>query len=244
MRQIGEFTLFDSDRAGEGSRTIVKRSAMVSLAFIAVAIVVASVGATTASACSTAAHCYGILDWAPSGSYDGAIAYLTATRLTTSAPASRFVDHEMWVNTDSAAWVEAGLTHGAINGVNHGRAFFWAEQNTVGSYAEHFVQTISLGTTYIAKISYSGSGRWGVYLNGTNLGASSANHSATTFDLQTGAELEANDDIVSGTMGSLQKRAASAGTWSYNWPSTNFVQNSPATAGWTTQYTDAWDSAN
>ena len=112
----------------------------------------------------------------------------------------------MWIGTGGNEWVEAGLTHGVIAGVNHGRAFFWAEQNSVGTYAEHFVQTISLNTSYTAKISHSGSGSWGVYLNGTNVGGSSHNHGTSANLLQTGAEAITNDALLTGTSTSLQKR--------------------------------------
>jgi hypothetical protein len=183
------------------------------------------------------------VNWAPAGTYTGGLAWLNATRLSVTDPNSQFVDHEMWAVTDgSYAWVEAGLTVGPINGVNHGVAIFWAE-NTVGSYAEHYVEPASLNAAYPTKISYSGSGRWTVYINGGSVGESSANHSASLSHLAAGAELETNDAHVSGTMTALQKRATD-NSWSYNWPTTNFDRNAPATAGWTTQYTEAWDSAN
>jgi hypothetical protein len=153
----------------------------------------------------------------------------------------------MWVNTDNNAWVEAGLTDGEIAGTNHGLAFFWAEQNTVGSYAEHYVQNISLSTDYNTKVSFSGSGStgaWSVYLNGTSKGTSSANHASSVNNFQLGAELETNDAQVTATGTNLQKRASDNTTWSYNWGAGVFLQNSPASAGWTTSGSSFWDSAN
>jgi hypothetical protein len=218
------------------------------LRIIGVGLVVAAtafVAAPSALACSPSSHCYGRVNWTtPASTYTGSIAYLTASRLSVSNPNSQFITHEMWDVTDSVtAWVEAGLTVGPINGVNHGLAIFWAEANTVGSYAEHYVQNASLNTTYIVKISHSGSGSWGVYLNGTSVGGSSHNHSTALTDLAAGLELVSNDATATGTMTGLQKRTTS-NSWNYGWTTNNFDQNPPTTSGWTSAYTDAWDKAN
>jgi hypothetical protein len=45
-------------------------------------------------------------------------------------------------------------------------------------------------------------------------------------------------------MTGLQKRSSDNTTWGYGWPTTTFLNNSPASASWTTQYTDASDTAN
>jgi hypothetical protein len=219
------------------------------LLFIATALVAttAALGAAPlARACSQSSECYGRVNWAtPSNTYTGGLSHLNASRLSVTDPNTQFVDHEIWVVTDgSYAWVEGGMTVGPINGHNYGLAIFWAEENTLGSYAEHFYETASLNTDYPTKISYSGSGRWTAYLSGSSMGESSANHSAYTTHLASGAELITNDAKVTGTMTGLQKRGSDGSTWSYNWTTNNFDQNSPATAGWTSAYTDAWDSAN
>jgi hypothetical protein len=215
------------------------------IAISAAAAVAALLSAPAALACSPYSHCYGRLDWAPAGTYTGGLANLKVTRLTVSNPSSNFADTEMWAVTDGMyAWVEGGLVYGVTEGGNHGLAIFWAEENTIGSYAEHYVQNASYGAGYSTKISYSGSGRWSVYLNGARVGESSANHSGSLTHLVTGAELTANDARVTGTMQALQKRASDNVSWSYNWPTTAFLRNPPATAGWAIQYTDAWDSAN
>jgi hypothetical protein len=200
----------------------------------------------TALACSSTSHCYGLVDYDPSGTYTGGMAYLNASRLSVTNPNAAWVNHEMWVTTNSNPnayeWAEAGLTHGVVAGVNHGRSYFWAEQNTAGSYAEHFVQNISLGTTYIAKISYSGSGSWGIYLNGSRVGGTSSNHGSVSGLLQTGGELITDNAQLTATSTNLQKRGSDNSTWSYDWPGS--IIQSGIQAGWGTYGKSMWDKFN
>jgi hypothetical protein len=155
----------------------------------------------------------------------------------------------MWLTTNSSphAWVETGIlatSNTAVLGHTCGVCHFWAEQNTVGSYAAHWVQSDSLGTNYDSKISYSGSGRWTVYLGGGSIGESSANHASSVYQLSTGTEISTDGALVSGQSYSLQKRGSDNSSWSYNWPSDTFVSNAPAQALWITQYQNLVDSSN
>lgn len=170
---------------------------------------------------------------------------MNASRLSVSNPNSQWVTHEMWVATGTPGfqWVEAGLAHGLVNGVNRGRSFFWAERNSFGSYAEHFVQNVSLSTTYVTKISYSGSGSWGIYLNGSQVGGTSHNHGASAQRLDTGLEAHTSDALVTATSTELQKRLGDNSTWNYDWPG-SIVQTEGAQAGWGTYGKSMWDKLN
>lgn len=212
--------------------------------------VVLTVGATAltapgAVACSGASHCYGYASWDPPTTYTGGLASLNASRLSVSNPSSTWINHEMWVTTSAAGanqWVEAGLTHGLIDGTNYGRAFFWAEYNTSGSYAEHFVQNIALSTTYVAKISYSGSGSWGIYLNGNQVGGSSHDHGSYTGRLQVGGETLTDNAQLEAIATNLQKRGADNSSWSYDWGGS--IYQAGMQAGWGTYAKSMWDRFN
>ncbi len=210
-------------------------------------LVVAAIAAPSATACSGSAHCWGIAVWYPSTSYTGGLAWLKATRLSVSAPAASMITNELWVVTgDSSAnqWVEAGLYHGSlIDGSGNRRAFFWAERNSSGLYAEHFVQNISLDTTYYAKISHSGSGTWGIYLNGNSVGGSTYGHNTWTRNLQTGGETTTDNAQLTGTSINLQKRSIDGQTWTYDWG--GFIQvNGGMQAGWGTYAKSMWSRFN
>lgn len=212
-------------------------------------IVVALLLAGAAVAVPTASAGHGIVYWYPSTSYTGGLAWLKATRLSVPTPASQVITNELWVVTgDSSAnqWVEAGLYHGSlIDGTGTHRGFFWAEKNGSGLYAEHFVQNIALDTTYYAKISYSGSGSWGVYLNGNAVGGSTLNHNTWTRNLQTGGESTATNPNVqlSGTSINLQKRSIDGVSWSYDWGG-SILQTGGLQAGWGTFAKSMWSKYN
>lgn len=208
----------------------------------------AAVAAPTATACSSSAHCWAIAYWYPSTSYTGGLAWLEATRLSVPSPgAGQIVTNELWVVTgtySATQWVEAGLYHGSlIDGTGPRRAFFWGEQNSAGLYAEHFVQNISLDTTYYAKISHSGSGSWGVYLNGNAVGGSTVNHNTWTRDLETGAETNIDNALLSGTSVNLQKRSIDGVSWSYDWGGDIFASGGMQ-AGWGTFAKSMWSKFN
>jgi hypothetical protein len=146
--------------------------------------------------------------------------------------------------TSTTSWMEAGLTYGALNGTNQGNSIYWAEQNTVGSYAEHKYTSFSLGGAYNIKVSYSGSGRWAAYLNGTSMGTSSANHPATMSHFECGTEISDSDAFVRGAGTSLQKRATDNVTWSYGWGANQQQNDFTASATWTSVGNSLTVSAN
>lgn len=133
-------------------------------AFAAVA--AAAVGAPSAFACSESSHCYGYVYWnTGSSTYTGGIGYLFASRLSVPNGSTARANHEMWVATNNdpnfGTWVEEGIKYGlGPDGQNHGLTIFWEEHNTLGQFAAIYPQSASLNTTYIAKISYSGSDSW------------------------------------------------------------------------------------
>lgn len=211
----------------------------------AVALLVASAGIWASAA--SAGH--GIAYWYPSTSYTGGLAWLKATRLSVPSPATQVITNELWVVTgDSSAnqWVEAGLYHGSlIDGTGVHRGFFWAERNSSGLYAEHFVQNVDLDTTYYAKISHSGSGSWGVYLNGNAVGGSTLAHNTWTRNLQTGGESThtGGSILLSGTSINLQKRSIDGVSWSYDWGG-NILESGGLQAGWGTFAKSMWSTYN
>jgi hypothetical protein len=210
---------------------------LLSVAVLCAVAATAAIAAPSAFACSESSHCYGIVYWGTSGSnYTGGIAYLTASRLSVPNINTARANHEMWVamNNDPnfGTWVEEGIKDGL--GPDGPRlTIFWEEHNTAGQTAAIYPQAASLNTTYIAKISYSGSSSWGVYLNGNGVGGTSHNQPCCAGGFETGTEITSGSATVSGNS-----------TWSNNWGAGSFTQNAPASAGWNTTGVSLWDSAN
>jgi hypothetical protein len=200
----------------------------------------------SAFACSYSSHCYGEVEWFPPQTYTGGLVWVKATRLYVTNNAD-WVNHEMWVVTRSDPyaneWVEAGLMHGTVAGGYHNRSSFWAEVNSAGTYTEHYVQNISLDTVYYDKISYSGNGSWGIYLNGNQVGGSSYQHGSVTSHLNTGGEVVTNTALLSGQSTNMQKRGSDGQTWTYDWGGSIF-QTGGVNAGWTAPAKSMWDSFN
>jgi hypothetical protein len=222
------------------------RRIWLTLAILGAVVAACTAFPASAFACSYSSHCYGQAQWIPSGTYTGGLVWVKATRLYVTNTAD-WVTDEMWLITRSDPyadeWVEAGLAHGTVDGANHNRSFFWAEKNSQGTYAEHFVQNISLDTVYYDKISYSGNGSWGIYLNGNQVGGSSYNHGSVAGAFITGTEVVTNDALVSGTSTNMQKRGSDGQTWTYDWGGSIYTTGGP-TAGWGTYAKSMWDSFN
>lgn len=195
-------------------------------------------------------HCYGILNWdSGSTSLTGFLGNFSVARLSVTSPGSNFATHEMWVSTNNTGatgnvWVEAGIIYGIIQGANRGLASFWAEQNTAGQYAEHFLDNLSYGAGYYFKISYSGSSSWGVYLNGTSAGGTSHNQPCCSHFLQAGSETTLLSALLTGSMTALQKRLSDNSSWTYDWGAGYFTNHAPPTASWTTTGKVLSDTAN
>lgn len=194
-------------------------------ALAAVVAAVTGYSAPSALACSgDGATCHGVVDWTPAGTYTGGLATLRASRMSVAARCWDFVNHEMWVGTDTAdvvpfgAWVEAGLKYGYddYSGTCNFLVKFWGEWNTQLQAVTHVVGAASLNTDYNAKISHSGSGSWGVYFDGTNVGGSSSSHGTTAPNFQVGGEATISTAQLSATASNLQKRSTS-NSWSYGW---------------------------
>ncbi len=77
---------------------------------------------------------------------------------------SASVTNEIWdASSNSAYWVEVGLTSGpGSNGYNY-RNWFWADSRPGGGYHEHYPSISSAGSgTYAVEIYYEGNNSWGV----------------------------------------------------------------------------------
>ena len=145
----------------------------------------ASVLASPAFSCAggdPGESCGGVIRWQPSTAYTGGLAQLRATVQSVPSPSNSFVNQTMWIVTNNQQsggiggfpWIELGIKYGWAKGVgNVGRSLYWFESNTVPTSAMHIIGAASLSTNYNAKISYSGSDSWGVYVDGVQQGGTS-----------------------------------------------------------------------
>jgi hypothetical protein len=208
---------------------------------IAVALVGLFAGVTRAdSAICTDPHCYGIAGWLDTPTFDGAIAYIDTTQLSVGSQCTQLATSELWVGTNYEAnppfshFVEEGVLHGihANGACGSGYQWFWAS-NTGGTYAQHFPSgyPVTLGTTYITKIAYMGTGSisYGAYRNGTLVG--SVGTACCTKWLETGGESTTYSVTASGDASTLQKELPD-GTWTYDWSGASLQSTGPWVTVW------------
>jgi hypothetical protein len=138
-------------------------------------------GTERAQAACAPTHCYGTAPWFGTPTFNGGLAYIDTTQLNIGDQCNEFATSELWVGTaydaNDTHWVEEGVNHGEHNnGVcGSGYEWFWAS-SLAGAYAEHYPSgfPVSLGTTYVTKIQYQGTGSqaYGAYRKGLSLAPS------------------------------------------------------------------------
>ena len=172
--------------------------------------------------------------------YTGGLAKITASRLT-AVDSNHFATAELWVNTNGTwdqSWVEEGLHIGhRFSDSGTALAWFYAEQDLTGTLAGYKETetslSVSLGTSYNAKISYNGGNKWAFYRDGAFIANSTTNHANGTGQLQAGAESTADGNTITGTAETFQKRGSDNVSWSYHWPGSGVQNNNPpVTASW------------
>jgi len=223
--------------------------AVISLAVVTAVVAFAAASSAQAS-CSGYFRCYGQVDFVPSGSYTGGLAYITATRL--SSGSSHFATAELWVCGpniwgDCNTWVESGLTVGIRqNSSATALTGFWAEQPgggcAGGMYAEHYpasLSSASLGAAYATKISFNGGFRFAVYRNGSFIDNSVACFDVPVARMFAGTETDDTSSKSTGSATNLQKRNSDNATWSYNWGGSTLFQQGIGWVQWSSQYASA-----
>jgi hypothetical protein len=220
------------------------RTARLACAVIVVAASIACLAPSSARASvpcttnTTNGHCYGILGWYNTAVMHGGLAYIRTDRLSVPNPNSEIATSEIWMASNNALdlilWTEEGATVGPINGTNHGFTWFWADSRPAGGYHEHYPGiSISYGSTYTAKITYSGNDVWGIYKDG-NWIANSTGQPCCARSMAAGLESNDNAGHAGGYVSGLQKKDAN-NVWSYNWYG-GLQADSPATVSWSQQY--------
>jgi len=195
------------------------------------------------AACTTPVHCHAVASWDTSGTYSGALAFITAQRLDLASG-----DHvlgALWVYPGSRDldWVEQGISRNQV----HGLHWYWAEANgcVFGGYQAHVTNLPTiLGPNYASKISHNGLGKWASYRDGDFVGNSAACYTNTLGGADTGLETSSSTgaNTALGTSSSLQKRGGS-GVWSYNWGGATLDVDPGTSASWITQYSSLnWSS--
>jgi hypothetical protein len=215
------------------------------LAFAACALALPS--SSAAVNCDPGYHCYGIVDWWPSGTYSGIQAGLTTSDLWQGSGSSPSIaNNEIW-NCDTSnclSWVEDGWHIGdRVGWSGTGLAWFWADQPAqgpgCGGYSEYYgYGAVALGESHTAKIvnnnGYNGNG-WQsyIYKDGTAIGHTAYCHADLVALGQAGTEIDHNDARTLGSVDSLSKKGASSGTWSSAWCGSYLVSdNPPIGIGW------------
>ncbi len=209
-----------------------------------------SQSALAGSGCNqyTNGHCYGI-SWWDSPQNNGTYGHLLDGCLSGPNDSSDFVDTEIWEATDGSSgayWVESGLSYGEINGVARGGPYlFWADNRpNGGGYNEHYIAAASLETTYTDQMEYIGSNEWQVYLGGY-VNTSTSNPPYSHW-MSSGIEMTESSFNAVGYATTLEWDSTSQG-WLSGWNSSGswgLVDDSPATAVWTSDYTSLAYYAN
>lgn len=108
------------------------------------------------------------------------------------------VTDEMWdTSSDSAYWIEVGLTSGAAyNSSGYAyRNWFWADSRPGAGYHIHYPNVGSAGYgTYAVEIYYEGSNSWGVIggNSSTLIGTSTNQPVSSTYNIVAGTEYMAS----------------------------------------------------
>lgn len=188
------------------------------------------------------ASCYGIAVWSSTPTFDGALAYINTTQLSIGDQCAQFATSELWVgtayDTSMTQWVEEGAVHGIHQNFSCGSGYewFWASQIN-GSYVEHYPSgyPVTLGTTYVTKIQYQGTGSiaYAPYRNGNLVGT--VGTACCTKWLEVGGESNTTSVHASGDASALQKQLTD-GTWTYDWGGATLFStpSGPWTASWVT----------
>ena len=195
------------------------------------------------AACEGINHCYGEAVYYPGQTVvTGGLAFLTTTVLTVP-DSDHHANSEMWVCDPNnygqcPFWVEGGQKIGFRTNPDIGgssRAWFWAEQGGTGCgvFASHFAGFPSPDNgRHAFKISFNGNWKWAIYLDGSFVGNSQSCHADRTGKMAVGTEITHDGSVVRAQADSLQKRSADNVHWSYDWPGSTRIQDSPAWATW------------
>jgi hypothetical protein len=194
-------------------------------------------------------NCYGVTDFIPSGTYTGADAVIESDRLSVVS-SSDFSANRLLICPGNfrCLWtVEEGWNIGRRDSCSDGcgstgLTFYWAERPpsvACGDYHEHYggYSTPVMGTAYHFKISYSGNGKWGIYLNNIFHSNTVSNcYDSNAATLETGGEISASSAEVDGSSTGLLKRGSDGQTWTYNWGNssntTTITSETPFCAWW------------
>jgi hypothetical protein len=207
---------------------------------IVFAALLAAAGAPSAlaSVCSPHAsgHYYAIIDkFVTSRAEHGAAINLETTTLSSGAPGSQFVNHEMWygVTGNCTFWVEVGEKDGitAASGPVH-HQIFWADNRANGlGYHEHFPAIAwNLGSYYQLRIAWVGNNSWNIYFGGVFVGTSTRNfNGGSSRCLEAGIEATraASTDHVGGRMYGWQRKDR-FDRWNHDWDGISLQSDCPA----------------
>jgi hypothetical protein len=211
------------------------------LAFLMSPAAVSPFAPQAALACNEppANHCWGVDRWTNTPTYGGGIAYINTTNLSVGDSCTQFANSEMWVGTNydpspsgssGGWWIEEGVRKGLNCGA--GPWWFWAEeQGNPSGLRFHLDVPVSLSTTYIAKIDYTGGNSWEIVRGSTVIATQGATPCCTKF-LQAGGELDTNSAYVYGEANGLQKKLN--GSWNYDWAGGLVADGSWSTTWYTT----------
>jgi hypothetical protein len=182
------------------------------------AVIAIAVRPSDGEACSSrpsGSHYYAIIDKENSVRADhGAAIDIDTNSLSTGAPGSEFVDHEMWYGVDASGkyWVEVGVTDGAKSaGGSANHAIFWARNRRDRPGYKEYYPSVSWheNAFYTVSVTWAGNDSWNVYFGGVKLGVSHSNYyggAGRTMSAGLEATRAKSTDHVGGTMRNYRRK--------------------------------------
>lgn len=163
--------------------------------------------------CSPDYHCYAVVTDGVDPN-TGASADLYVHCLGVSHPKIRFANWEIWdiTSDDGETWVESGQHYGTFHSLKNKRhgdyVWFWAQQNTRGSYSEHYVMA-GTGPRWVhTALTTDKRGIWTITQASKKVGSTKNN--LTGVRVQGGAEvIEEPGSTLNAYINNLQARQAS-----------------------------------
>jgi hypothetical protein len=194
--------------------------------------------AVTASV-DASAHYYGVIETPTitnGDASDGEFTFIKTDVLqcTCNLFEHRFVDHEMWYETDPSAddWVEVGFLDGTTDSdlTCVSDLSFWADNRPAGGgFNQHFFEySWTIGDWYAMQIASDGSCAWSVELGGIDLGTSTANCPSANRLLIAGIEVTNQDTgSVRGFLEGWEEQNSSE-IWHDGWDGVSPPSNGPS----------------
>ena len=187
-------------------------------------------------------HCYGIMV----GDYAGpaSAAWGADVRLNDPCFADddySFANEEIWANTNGATtggnfWVEVGMkAYRSSPSTVYNWEFFWADQKPSGYYEHRLGDAYnpSLNANHTVSLSYIGSNKWNVWIEGTKVGTNTANP-GPSYGAQAGLEVRYLHTSASGSIAHAYHRNYGSSTKINGWgnASSLYLKAEGTTVSW------------